>query len=253
MTVSVFHGHVWHGRQQPRVHQFSYPHGWVAINLDDDSPRHDLAPAIRWLRKRHGPADGRALKPWLAAILQRAGFGEGFRLTLHTLPAVFGRVFNPVSFYLVQDAGGALRAVLAEVSNTFGQRHDYLLHQPDFAAIGPKDWLLASKVLHVSPFYQVQGQYRFRFQLADGEFAVRIEYAADGQHYDFAAALQGRGQPLAALSAGTVWRQCGQTVLLVWLLIHWHAWQLWRKRIPFFGKNGQANLPARQGEANEYT
>jgi hypothetical protein len=52
-------------------------------------------------------------------------------VVLQTMPRVFGFVFNPVSFWFCHDRDGGLRAVLAEVSNTFGERHNYLVAHPD--------------------------------------------------------------------------------------------------------------------------
>ncbi len=83
-------------------------------------------------RRRAGPR-GRA-SPGRARRSPRAGCRtDGCRILLLTQPRFLGYVFNPVSFWLVH-RGEALVAVIAEVSNTYGDRHSYLCHRPGFAA-----------------------------------------------------------------------------------------------------------------------
>ena len=66
--------------------------------------------------------------------------------------------FNPVSFWLCRrDGDDTLIAVIAEVSNTFGDRHSYLVHHPDLRTIEASDRLTAQKIFHVSPFQPVEG------------------------------------------------------------------------------------------------
>jgi DUF1365 family protein len=77
---------------------------------------------------------------------------------------MLGYVFNPVSFWFCHDRGGALRAVLAEVNNTFGERHNYLVAHADGRPIRDGEALRARKLFHVSPFLAVHGDYRFRFE-----------------------------------------------------------------------------------------
>lgn len=243
MSLQLYAGQVWHGRRQPVRHQFAYRHAWVALSLpQDDVPARRLAPGVCWLRRRHGPRDGSALWPWLTQKLAAAGWHDVQRIELHTLPGVAGYAFNPVSFYLVLDAADALRAVWVEVNNTFGQHHDYCLHHPDWRPITPLDSLTAPKALHVSPFFQVEGVYRFRFRRdASGRFAVRIAYSRSDHGCDFVATLQGQPQPLTAARVWGLVLGCASLTFALWLRIHAQAWRLWRKGVPFFGKQGRAS------------
>ena len=247
MALQLYGGQVWHGRSQPVRHQFRYRHGWVAVSLpQQDAPRLRLAPGVSWQRHRHGPRDGSALWPWLCQQLQEQGVHDFARIELHTMPAVLGYVFNPVSFYLVLDDHEQLRAVWVEVNNTFGAHHDYCLRHPDLAPIRSRDCFVAPKALQVSPFFQVEGEYRFRFQrdAASSRFSVAIDYSRNGAQRDFAARQHGWPQ---AASAANVWRlvlSCASLTFAVWLRIHWQAWRLWRKGAPFFGSNGQVGTQA---------
>ena len=41
---------------------------------------------------------------------------------------IFGHVFDPLSVYWCYDGTGQLGCVVAEVHNTYGERHAYLVH-----------------------------------------------------------------------------------------------------------------------------
>ena len=189
------------------------------------------------LRTRdHGARDGTPLLPWIRSLLEREGItmanGE---VVLQAFPRVFGMVFNPVSFWFCHDQQGGLRAVLAEVNNTFGERHNYLVAHPNQELILPGDRLWARKVFHVSPFFPVVGEYRFRFDLTPTCRRVDIDYFQNGERV-LATAVEGQPQALDAaaarsaalgfplLAAGVVWR------------IHWQALRLALRRVQFFRK-----------------
>ena len=49
------------------------------------------------------------------------------RSACSAMPRILGYVFNPLSVYFCYAHDGALRAILYEVNNTFGERHSYLI------------------------------------------------------------------------------------------------------------------------------
>ncbi len=83
--------------------------------------------------------------------------------------------FTPVSFWLLLRGDGVVAAI-AEVNNTFGQRHSYLCLKPGFAPLTPGDTVRARKVFHVSPFQDVTGDYAFAFALSGERLAIRIAH-----------------------------------------------------------------------------
>ena len=123
--------------------------------------------------RHHGGerGSGRGL-PWAREILRDAGADED-RIRLLAQPRFLGYVFNPVSFWLAYKED-ALIAVIAEVNNTFGDRHSYFCHNPGFSAITPQDRFAAKKVFHVSPFQDIRGQYCFAFDIRPDRIAIRI-------------------------------------------------------------------------------
>ena len=114
---------------------------------------------------------------WVRDVLHKEGLDElaEFRILLLTQPRVFGHVFNPVSFWLFVDGNNALRGAIAEVNNTFGDRHSYLCYHEDLRPIEASETVSALKMFYVSPFQPVDGEYRFRFTYTQTHFGVRID------------------------------------------------------------------------------
>ena len=146
-------------------------------------------------------------------------------------PRLLGHVFNPVSFWLCLDAQDKLRVVIAEVSNTFGQRHSYLCYKDDLSPITAKDTMGAQKIFHVSPFQPVEGDYRFQFDIRAERIGISIEYLRAGG--GLIATLAGPRQPLsnASILGGFLRRPLGSRRVLA--LIHWQAIKLWLRKARF--------------------
>ena len=113
---------------------------------------------------------------WVREVLAAHGLPGADRVLLLAQPRVLGHVFNPVSFWLCHDAAGALRVVIAEVTNTFGDRHSYLCHREDRGVLTREDTVAAHKIMHVSPFQPVEGGYTFRFDIREDRIGIWIDY-----------------------------------------------------------------------------
>lgn len=187
----------------------------------------------------YGPRDGSDPRAWVETQLRLAGFplpaGE---IVLQAFPRVLGYVFNPISLWFVHDSRAHLRAVVCEVNNTFGERHNYVVTHPDLRPIAARDVLSARKLLHVSPFCEVKGHYRFRFGRRGKNLVATIDYHEGPETGDrlLLTSLVGRPRPLDA------WRTLGAFLrhpLFTFGVIgriHWHAFHLWRKKVPWFSK-----------------
>ncbi|MEO0915438.1 MAG: DUF1365 domain-containing protein, partial [Pseudomonadota bacterium] len=140
-------------------------------------------------------------------------------------------VFNPVSFWLIRDAELSLRTVIAEVTNTYGDRHSYLCHRDDFKPITKSDTLSSTKIFHVSPFQPVEGGYQFRFDIDAERIGIWIDYTAGNG--GLLATLTGRREPLTnkAILGAMIRRPFGSRRVLG--LIHWQALKLWWKGVAF--------------------
>ncbi|MBI5257130.1 MAG: DUF1365 domain-containing protein [Burkholderiales bacterium] len=244
-------GWVRHHRLRPVDHHFAYPTWFLLLPLRSlrEAPHAALARNRRaWVSFHdadHG--DGRAdCLAWLEEFLQRAGVqGADGEVWLHTVPRVLGYVFKPVSFWYCHRADGALAAIVAEVNNTFGDRHCYLLTGPQ---LGFGAELVASKVFHVSPFCRVEGRYRFRFLrtglgAAVGRSVAHVDHD-DAQGPLLRTSVSGR---LEALTPGSLRRAFWRMPLLtlgITARIHWQALRLLMRRVPFFGRRPAAQLAA---------
>jgi DUF1365 family protein len=166
---------------------------------------------------------------WARAVLKVHGL-EGATsgmLLLLSQPRMWGHVFNPVSFWLAHDADGSLTAVIAEVSNTFGDRHSYLCAHSDARSIVRTDKIAAQKIFHVSPFQPVEGGYEFRFDIRADQVGIWIDYSNGDE--GLIATLSGRRKPLTNLGLlrAALRRPFGSRRVLA--LIHWQAFKLWWK------------------------
>jgi DUF1365 family protein len=150
-----------------------------------------------------------------------------------------GYVFNPVSFWVCHDGDGVVRAVLCEVCNTFGERHNYLLTHPDGRALVDGESLQARKVFHVSPFCEVKGEYTFRFHFGPARWLARIDYddgAGEARSALLETSISGQAEPISAKAVrGLIWRYRWFTLGVI-MRIHWQAVRLLIKRVPYISK-----------------
>lgn len=172
-----------------------------------------------------GPRGKGAGSDWAWRHLAAVGIrpDDGMVLALLTQPRFLGYWFNPVSFWLAL-RDDDLIAVIAEVNNTFGQRHSYLLIPPDQTPITAETPLQARKVFHVSPFQDIAGDYRFSLSVRPDRIAIRISQIDGDGGIDTAMA-----GPLASLTNRTILRNALRRpggALAVIVQIYWHALRL---------------------------
>lgn len=238
-SIEHIAGHTWHGRRGAVSNSFRYGIDYLLLEPEATLGTPRLFSRNRFNlaalhdRDHGGPPGAGTGAAWVRGILEAHGLDEagGGRLLLLAQPRILGHVFNPVSFWLCHDRGGDLRIVIAEVTNTFGDRHSYLCHRDDVGPIRAGDQIEATKLFHVSPFQPIAGGYTFTFDIRPDHIGIRIDFRHGTG--GLMATLTGPRRPLrtAGILGACLRRPFGS--LRVLALIHWQALKLWRKGATF--------------------
>ena len=240
-AIQLCAGRVAHARLRPFVHRFVYRVFCLRLRVDQPELLVAFNSALFGVNRRrpvsfmsadHGARDGSDLMTWLRGTVESAGLSmpEG-AVWLQCFPRIFGYVFNPVSFWFLHDAQGQLRVLVAEVNNTFGQRHQYVLRSPDGGPIVDGVALSCAKEFHVSPFCAVSGRYEFQLDTRAQSQRVSIDYF-DPVDEPVALLRTAIVVQSAALSTRLLLRELVRAPLMtlgVIVRIHLQALRLWRK------------------------
>ena len=166
---ALYIGRVMHERLRPRRHKFEYSGFWFVLDIDEIDA---LAQRFRLFSRNrfnlfsfydrdYGDRSGSPLRAQIERHMLAAHLvPDGGAIRVLTLPRILGYVFNPLSVYFLHRATGGLHAILWEVSNTFGERHSYLIPVEDPRALAIRQ--ACAKALHVSPFLEMEMNYSFR-------------------------------------------------------------------------------------------
>ena len=226
-------GHTYHGRKGGNDNAFRYSIDYVMLDAE-------ATPKTPWFFSRnarnvtslqdidHGGAPGAGTgAKWAREVLEAHQVRATGKLFLLAQPRVLGHVFNPVAFWLAYDQQDDLIAVIAEVTNTYGDRHSYLCRKPDGSPIDATDRLQATKIFYVSPFQPVEGGYEFRFDIRPDRIGIWIDYTQ--RSGGLIATLTGPRKAISNLSIlrSLLRRPLGSRRVLA--LIHWQALKLWWK------------------------
>jgi DUF1365 family protein len=220
---------VHHRRVRPFTYEFS--HRTTMWLVDAAEPN---AAFPRWLRplasvrpRDHlAPDDDRPL----VTKVRRFVDAEGLPWTAHRVLLLvnarsLGYVFDPLTTYFCFDEQGTLEGVLAEVHNTYGERHCYPLSVERRRAT-------TDKTFYVSPFFAVEGRYDITTRLTGDQVAVAVSLTAPDGGTLFTAAVHGdlepvtRSRSLRRVMANPLPSQ------RVSALIRWHGIRLWLRRLP---------------------
>lgn len=245
MTPELVRGSTFHKRLEGSGNAFRYAVDYVLLEPEADVScpaffsRNRFNLAAIHDRDHGGERQKGSGTHWVRKTLKDRGLGQlaKARVLLLAQPRMLGHWFNPVAFWLVVDDHDALRAVIAEVNNTYGDRHSYICHRDDLEPIGPLDELRADKIFHVSPFLPIAGTYTFRFDLRDDRIGICITLKHDNDGGGgLLATLTGKREALTSKSllASLFKRPVGS--LRVLALIHLQAIKLKLSGAQFRGR-----------------
>ena len=245
MSANSFYvGNVFHARFEPFRHAFRY--GIFSMLLDlANLPRvkgfaHNRFAMLSFHDRDHGAGDGSPPRDWAITQLRSAGYSadDSWAIRLLCFPRLWGFVFNPLAIYFCADGSGTMQALIHQVSNTFGERHSYVL-----PADGPVIRQTCAKHFHVSPFMPVDGHYRFTIAAPDEKLDVRIDYcAADGTPM-LVATQHGTRRDVTFANCLKLVASHPLMTLKIVAAIHWEALHLWRKGARFFRKPAPPSMP----------
>jgi DUF1365 family protein len=253
----IYTGRIDHVRHEPARHAFGYPIAFLYLDLAE-------LPAVfagsrLFANEKRAPAGFRrsdhfgdphvpldlAVRELVAA---RSGTRPDGPIRLLTLPRVLGRAFNPISLYYCWERdGSALRAIVAEVTNTpWHERHCYVLPVTP-AARGPQTALRfrVAKALHVSPFLEMDYDYDWTIEPPGETLGVSVANVRDGRRV-FEAGLALRRRELDPRSLRSAFWARTLAPARVVAAIHWQALRLGIRGIPF--RSHPRHVAARETE-----
>lgn len=240
----VYTGRVRHRRHTPVEHAFSF--SLFMLYLDLAELDRVFAGRWAWSHRRVAPFRfrredhiGDPAVPLDVAVRDEVEAQTGRRplgpIRLLTQLQTAGYVFNPISvYYCFDEAGDSLEAVLAEVTSTpWKERHCYALSMQGAVRAGRTHLLETDKLMHVSPFMEMDMVYRFAIQSPGEALALGIECCSPGGHrvFDASLTLERREISTATLLSSAL-RHPFMTLQVVFA-IHWQALRLWLKGAPF--------------------
>jgi DUF1365 family protein len=211
---ALYRATITHLRRAPKIHRFS--HRTFLWLVDVASP-----PVLPWLLRPLGRFELRDHLD-IRALLDDNGVSADRIIMLAALRG-FGHVFNPLSIYWCYGADGELVCKVAEVHNTYGGRHAYLLP--------PDGSVRVNKELAVSPFHPASGTYRMKISDPGQRLVVTVGFRHEGGE-PFTATMVAQRLKASALTFIGLFIRYPWPTLRVSVLIRWEALRLLAKRAP---------------------
>jgi uncharacterized protein len=239
---------VMHRRRVAPFYRFVYRVFYLLLDIDRIGAAaqgvrlfsHNRFNLLAFHDRDHGDGGGQ-LRPWAETVLAGGGIDlAGGRIRLLALPRLLGHAFNPISLWYCEHRDGSLRAVIAEVRNTFGEKHCYLLGA-DGAPMAYEAPLEKDKDFHVSPFFDMEGRYCFILGEPGERLRVALHESRQGQPI-LDASVAGERRALRDAAILKLVALMPLMTLKVIVGIHWEALKLWLRGAKFHRKPAPPRL-----------
>jgi uncharacterized protein len=233
MNAIGYLGRTTHERLAPFRRRFSYRVFTLYLDVDHiaDAARgilllsHNRFNLFSFRDKDHGDRSGAGLRPWAEAAFASAGLDmEGGAIRLLCFPRILGYAFKPLSVFFGFGPDGALRGIIYEVNNTFGETHSYVAP----ANAGARLRHVAAKAFHVSPFLDVRGDYHFLVGAPEEAMSLTVRNVVDGES-EHIATLTGKRVAVTDWRLLAVFASLPFMTLKVIAAIHWQALFIWAR------------------------
>lgn len=236
-SSALYLGAVVHQRFRPKPHRLQYRLAQFLIDLDEvealtrqtrlfSRNRFNL---FAFHDRDYGDRTGRSLREQVEDLLRAGGMAcDGGPIRILTMPRILGHIFNPITTWFCHGRDGRLIATLYEVTNTFKERHFYVIPaEADAHGVVRQS---CEKALYVSPFMDMGMRYDFALKPPAASVSLVVT-AHDAEGKMIVASFSGKRQ---ALTDGALLRLAlGLPMMTVRVVaaIHWEALKLWAKGI----------------------
>jgi DUF1365 family protein len=227
---ALYRTRIHHYRRHPLKHGFGYRGYWWLINIDENNGLPPLPQLFSRLRPRDYSGDSDlSIADNVRNFLRASGCDAAdLSISMLTTPRQFGYGFNPITLYYCQRTDGSLAAQVAEVHNTYGGRHRYLLTpDTDFTSV-------VEKQLYVSPFFDVSGRYRIHAPIPGQRISLAVRMERDDEP-PFIASVVGERVPITAMTVAA--SLIIGSPLLTSARIRFQGIRLWLKGLKVHSRN----------------
>ncbi len=243
----IYEGLVRHHRFKPVKHQLCYRVFSFLVDIDQLD---NLDSDLRWFSRNrfnvfsfydrdHGSGKPGNIADWVRIHLREAGLSTAGKILLLFYPRILGYAFNPITVYYCYDENNRLIATLYAVRNTFGGRHGYLIPVTDNAKLIHQK---AEKLLHVSPFVDMDMGYHFILSPPGEVISVTVK-VNDGGGPLLNANFSGKRTPFTNRSLKRLFFRYPMMTIKVVAGIHWEAVKLLAKGLRLKEGNPDPKMP----------
>lgn len=236
---AIYAGEVMHHRLRPKHHRFVYRVSSFLFDLDELEA---LPTRCRWFSLNRfnlfsfyyrdiGAGYEQRPRDYLQDLLLSQNIKTPLhRASLLCYPRILGYAFNPLAVYFCYDRNEAVFAMVYEVSNTFGERHSYLIPLAEPSRDGRTIHQHSDKQFYVSPFMSMDQRYHFRVNPPTEQVSIAIRQYEQNQPM-LTALFRGERRRLTDSQLLKTFFALPLMTLKVTAAIHWEALRLFAKGV----------------------